>query len=81
MPGDFDFDDDDERPRRRRRRSRFRCPYCDTPAPPDIVTKVSAGGWVVFVVLLFVFFPLCWLGLLMKEEYRVCQDCGVKVGG
>lgn len=77
MPqSDFDFDD---RPRRRRR-SRFRCPYCDTPAPPEIRTKVSGGGWVVFVVLLLVFFPLCWVGLLMKDEYRTCYDCGVKLG-
>lgn len=81
---DDDDDDDDsgeyERPSRRPSRRGFRCPFCDSPEPPARREKVSAGGWVVLVVMLLFCFPLFFIGLLMKEEYRVCRDCGVKLG-
>jgi hypothetical protein len=25
------------------------------------------------------FFPLCWIGFLVRERYHVCYDCGIKL--
>jgi len=58
----------------------LQCPYCRTQAPVRIESKISTGGWVTFAILLFVFFPLCWVGLLIKEDYRMCSYCGSKFG-
>lgn len=54
----------------------FRCPFCKSEELPEVRSRISTGGWVVFAVMIFVCFPLFWIGLLMKEEYRVCRDCG-----
>lgn len=72
---------DRDAPRNRppRRESGFRCPFCRTHEYPRVLSRISAGGWVVFAVLLFVFLPLFWIGLLMKEEYRVCRECGLRL--
>jgi RNA polymerase subunit RPABC4/transcription elongation factor Spt4 len=58
----------------------FRCPYCNSTYLPQIGSKISSDGWVVFILLLFFCFPLFWIGLLMKEEYRMCVTCGSKLG-
>jgi len=44
--------------------------------------KVSTGGWIVFVFLMLSCFGiiLAWIGLLMKENYKVCSQCGIKLG-
>jgi len=57
------------------------CPYCRAYAPSLIRQRISTGGWITFVVLLFFFFPLFWIGLLIKEDYYVCCSCGVRLGG
>lgn len=58
----------------------LQCPYCHNVGPARIESKVSTGGWVVLVILLLVFFPLFWIGLLIREEYYVCSYCGIKLG-
>jgi|SRR5215213_635270 len=58
----------------------YRCPYCQSPYPPMVVEKVSGGGWVVFILLLLFCLPLCWLGLLIKDQYRVCATCRAVLG-
>jgi hypothetical protein len=58
----------------------IRCPVCQTYALVAIKRKVSTGGWVVFVILLVFTIILCWVGLLIQEEYRVCSNCGVRLG-
>jgi hypothetical protein len=58
----------------------FKCPYCQSPAPPVQKQKISTAGWILFVVLLLLCFPLCWIGLLMKEDYRSCSFCGLGLG-
>lgn len=73
-------EDDEDYDRRRRRGGRWRCPYCDSRAAPRLRSEISTGGWVVFVVLLLFFFPLCWIGLLMTEQHRTCFDCGARIG-
>jgi predicted RNA-binding Zn-ribbon protein involved in translation (DUF1610 family) len=60
--------------------SGFRCPYCQSQNFPRVLQKISSAGWVAFIVLLFFCIPLCWIGLLMKEDYRVCSSCGMTLG-
>ena len=57
----------------------FLCPFCHATYPPLAAQRISPGGWVTFWVLLVLFFPLCWIGLLMKENYFYCAHCRVKL--
>lgn len=52
------------------------CPYCRMQVAPVMLQRVSAAGWVVFALLLFFCVPLCWIGVLMKESYTACGQCG-----
>jgi transcription elongation factor Elf1 len=78
----YDDDDDfDDRPVRRRSSRRnedrgFACPFCGSSEPPLNRSKISTAGWVVFALLLLLFWPLFWIGLLIKENFRVCAECG-----
>ena len=83
-----DDDEDDDRPSRRRSSRRRRgssarfgstCTACGSDAPPIHRSQISPAGWVVFVVMLLVCWPLFFIGLMMKEEYSVCADCGARV--
>jgi hypothetical protein len=58
----------------------FCCPFCQTHRPPEVNSKISAAGWVIFVVLLICCFPACFIGLFIKEDYRVCSQCGIRLG-
>ncbi|MEZ5425479.1 MAG: LITAF-like zinc ribbon domain-containing protein [Pyrinomonadaceae bacterium] len=57
----------------------YRCPRCASQLLPKIERKISSIGWVVFAVLLVMFFPLFWIGLLIKEEKRVCPVCNLRI--
>lgn len=59
----------------------FTCPFCRVQGVPQERKKISTGGWVVFAVLLIFCFPLFWIGLLMKDTFRVCSSCGSNLGG
>lgn len=87
--GRDDYDDDFEergRGRRRSRRSRierrdgFECPFCGSDEFPRVKNEVSTAGWVVFIILILFCTPLCWIGILITEEKRLCRDCGMKLG-
>ena len=78
MPDRGRNDEYDDRPVRRRRG--FECPYCGTDELPVVKSQISTGGWIVFAVMLVTCFPLFWIGLLIKEDYRECYDCGVQLG-
>jgi DNA-directed RNA polymerase subunit RPC12/RpoP len=58
----------------------YRCPHCGSSYPPQIIRKMSQTGLIVLLVMIFVFFPLFWIGLLIKEDVRVCPNCRLKVG-
>lgn len=59
----------------------FHCPYCQSNLPPIMKSKVSTAGWIVCCLLfLFTCILLAWVGLLIKDEYRVCASCGMKLG-
>ena len=58
----------------------FRCPHCMSQYLPRVERRISQAGWITFAVLLVFFFPLFWIGLLIKEDVQVCQSCQTKVG-
>ncbi|HEY0427764.1 MAG TPA: hypothetical protein VGC76_08265, partial [Pyrinomonadaceae bacterium] len=57
----------------------YRCPRCSSQLFPRFERKISQTGWIVFAVLLVAFFPLFWVGLLIKEDVRVCPVCGLSI--
>ncbi|MBX7174852.1 MAG: hypothetical protein K1X72_28000 [Pyrinomonadaceae bacterium] len=57
----------------------FRCPRCGTTNPPFIQRQISTAGWITFAVLLVMTFIFFWVGLLIKEDVRVCSVCGLKL--
>jgi hypothetical protein len=58
----------------------YRCPRCGTQNAPYFTRKISSAGWVVFAVLLVMFFPLFWIGFLIKEDVKMCSVCNIRVG-
>lgn len=62
----------------------IKCPYCGHEGMPLMVKEgLSGSGWAVFVILLLVCFPLCWLPFVVdgcKDEKRKCFQCGIKMG-
>lgn len=59
----------------------FRCPHCMSSHPPRIERKISTAGWITFACLMVFFFPLFWIGLLIKEDVMICQGCNNRIGG
>lgn len=57
----------------------YNCPRCGSRVAPRMERKISNAGWIVFAVLLVTFFPLFWVGFLIKEEVPVCPICNLKM--
>jgi DNA-directed RNA polymerase subunit RPC12/RpoP len=57
----------------------YRCPNCGSTYPPIAEKRISTEGWIVFCALLVFCLPLFWIGLLMKEELRVCPMCRARL--
>ena len=58
------------------------CPYCHTHAPAIIRRHTSTAGWIGFIAMLIICFPIAWIvPLLAKENYYVCCGCGIRLGG
>lgn len=57
----------------------YRCPRCASQMMPKVVKRVSTAGWIVFAVLMVMFFPLFWIGLLIKEDVQMCPVCNFKI--
>lgn len=57
----------------------YRCPNCMSQFLPRVERRISTTGWIVFAVLLVVFFPLFWVGLLIKEDVHVCPSCNTRL--
>lgn len=57
----------------------YRCPNCGSNYPPLAEKRISTEGWIVFCALLVFCLPLFWIGLLMKEELRVCPMCRTRL--
>ncbi|HQX56954.1 MAG TPA: LITAF-like zinc ribbon domain-containing protein [Pyrinomonadaceae bacterium] len=58
----------------------YRCPHCMSQFVPRVERRISTAGWITFAVLLVFFFPLFWIGLLIKEDVRICPGCNMKIG-
>jgi hypothetical protein len=52
-----------------------RCPFCAWTGVPIKNKKTTTGGWVLFAILLIFFFPLCWIGILIRETKHRCGSC------
>ncbi|MGI8669729.1 MAG: LITAF-like zinc ribbon domain-containing protein [Aridibacter sp.] len=57
----------------------YRCPRCAGQQTPRFERKISTAGWIIFAVLLVVFFPLFWIGLLIKEDVQFCSVCNLRL--
>jgi hypothetical protein len=57
----------------------YRCPRCATTMMPQTTRKISGAGWITFAVLLVFFFPLFWIGLLLKEDVLTCPVCNLRL--
>jgi RNA polymerase subunit RPABC4/transcription elongation factor Spt4 len=55
------------------------CPRCANQQVSIYKRKVSTAGWIVFAVLMVVFLPLFWIGLLIKEDVRFCSVCNLRL--
>jgi len=57
----------------------YRCPRCASQAFPKTVRKVSTVGWIVFAVLLAMTGIFFWIGLLIREDVRICPACNLRI--
>ena len=57
----------------------YSCPRCSSQSYPRIEKKISSAGWIVFTVLLLIFFPLFWIGFLIKEDVKTCPVCNLRI--
>jgi hypothetical protein len=57
----------------------YRCPNCMSQYLPRIERRISTTGWIVFAVLLVLFFPLFWVGFLIKEDVQICPSCNIRL--
>jgi hypothetical protein len=53
----------------------MQCPWCGSSGPHFPISKVAPAGWIVCGVLFFVFLPLCWVGLFIKQRGLQCGSC------
>lgn len=58
----------------------YRCQQCGTQNVPFYTKKISTAGWIVFAFLLVFFFPLFWIGFLIKDDVKICPVCSIRVG-
>ena len=58
----------------------YRWPHCMSQFLPKTERRISTAGWIVFAVLLVTFFPLFWVGLLIKEDVQTCPSCNTRLG-
>ena len=58
----------------------YACPYCGTHDPPIWKSEVSTIGWIVFAVLPVTTCVFCFVGLFIRDQYRVCSRCRVRLG-
>lgn len=57
----------------------YRCNYCGSSQLPILEKRVSSTGWIVFALLLVFTFFFFWIGLLIKEDVRICPNCRNKL--
>lgn len=57
----------------------FQCRACGYAGHAKVISKITTGGWVLFVAMvLFLCWPLCWLPLVFLRDRRCeCPGCHV----
>lgn len=58
---------------------RFVCPYCQSTAPPKWKSEVSQTGWIVCAILLVTTCFFCFVGLFIRNRFRVCSNCRIRL--
>ena len=58
----------------------FQCPYCQTTRTPTVRSEISQTGWLVFVILLLTTCFGCVIGLFIRDSYRECSQCKIRLG-
>ena len=61
-------------------RPQFRCPFCGSTRPPEYSERLSVGGWIVLIAMLFLCFPLAWLCVFFKDKIATCSTCKIVLG-
>ena len=59
------------------------CPQCSSFVQTTTSFQVGGLTWIIFVVLLILFWPLCWLPFVMKsckDVVHTCPGCGARIG-
>ena len=59
------------------------CPNCQQESRTRIETFPTMGSWIAALVLLLVFWPVCWIPLVIdncKRTNHHCVSCGEQVG-
>lgn len=59
--------------------SGYRCPRCGTTNLPFTKRQISTAGWITFSVLLVMTGILFWIGLLIREDVKVCSVCNYRI--
>ena len=57
------------------------CMQCGHQGPPEFYKEINTQGWILFVVLLLLCFPVCWIPFVIdtfKENKKKCAACGFK---
>ena len=57
----------------------YRCPRCGSQNLPIAKRQISTAGWITFSLLLIFTWIFFWVGLLIKEDVRVCPVCNLKI--
>jgi hypothetical protein len=58
----------------------YSCPYCQSTSPPLWKSEESQVGWIVFAILLVTTCIFCFAGLFIRDKFRVCSKCRVRLG-
>jgi hypothetical protein len=59
------------------------CPFCSQSARTRVRTAPNWATWLSTIILLFLFWPLCWIPFVtdsMKQTDHFCTSCQQKVG-
>lgn len=57
----------------------FKCPMCQSADGLYQTSTVTGTGCLVSLVLLVLFFPLCWLGLAFRRKETFCKNCKMRL--
>lgn len=57
------------------------CRVCGAYGTKQVRSDISAGGWIFFIVMFLLCFPIALIGLFQRNTYAVCAQCGAKAWG